>query len=117
MPTETAYNALASAVWLLTPEMILAGFACLIFLGGTFVANRNLWGWVALIGLFAAILDAQQTATGPGARSVYAVPIVIDALAYFSRYVALFSGIVLLLLSWHELGDRKCVEDPAADPI
>lgn len=113
MPTETVNNALAQAVWLLTPEMILAGFACLIFLGGTFVANRNLWGWVALLGFGAAFFDAYHSVTITGAQEIFGVPIVIDSLAQFTRFIAILSGLVLLLLSWFELGDRQAADHHA----
>jgi NADH-quinone oxidoreductase subunit N len=113
MSIEFINAALVQAVWLLTPEMILAGFACLVFLGGTFVANRNLWGWVAFIGFGAALFDALQSSSGPVAPNLFAVPIVVDSLAQFTRYVAILSGIVLLLLSWHELGDRQAADHHA----
>ena len=38
--------------------MILGVFACLLFIGGTFTARRGLWGFVALIGLLAALWTA-----------------------------------------------------------
>lgn len=111
MPDANAL--LTQAVWLLTPEMILAGFACVVFLGGTFIANRNLWGWVALIGFAAAFIDARQSAIGPFGDGVFVVPVVVDSLAQFTRYVALASGVVLLLLSWRELGDRQAADHHA----
>ena len=113
MSTDLVNNALAQAVWLLTPEMILAGFACLVFLGGTFVANRNLWGWVTLFGLGAAFYDALYSPSGPGAPELFAVPVIIDSLAQYTRYVAIASGAVLLLLSWFELGERQAADHHA----
>src|SRR5262245_59014256 len=38
----------------LGPEIILGGAACMLFLGGTWRASRNLWGGVALVALIAA---------------------------------------------------------------
>jgi NADH-quinone oxidoreductase subunit N len=112
MPNDM-HTALAQAVWLLTPEMILAGFACLVFLGGTFVANRNLWGIVALVGFGAAFLDAQYSALTPRVGDLYVVPVVIDSLALYSRYLALATGAILLLLSWHEVADRQAADHHA----
>ena len=42
----------------LGPEELLGGAACVLFLGGTWRANRNLWGGVALASLAAAALVA-----------------------------------------------------------
>lgn len=113
MSTDLVHNALAQAVWLLTPEMILVGFACLVFLGGTFIANRNLWGWVTLIGFAAAMYDAYHSASSSSTQELYALPIVIDSLAHYTRVVAIASGAVLLLLSWFELGDRQAADHHA----
>ena len=40
----------------LLPEFILGVAACVLFLGGTWRANRCLWGWAALIGFALAAL-------------------------------------------------------------
>lgn len=113
MSIDSINASLVHAVWALTPEIILALFACVIFLGGTFLARRNLWGMVALLGLGAAFFDALQSAGGPSVPDLFAVPIVIDSLAQFTRYLAIVSGIVLLLLSWHEIGDRHAADHHA----
>jgi NADH-quinone oxidoreductase subunit N len=113
MPPNILHTALADAVWLLTPEMILTGFACLIFLGGTFTANRNVWAMAALIGFVAALGEALQSNSGPGPLHLFGTPILVDSLAHFTRFVAILSGIVLVLLSWHELGDRQAADHHA----
>src|SRR3954470_16766694 len=46
----------------LVPEMVLGTVACVLFLGGTWRANRNLWGGVALGGLIAAGIGLWATA-------------------------------------------------------
>ena len=38
----------------LVPEMVLALFACVLFAGGLYRADRRLWNGVALAGLLAA---------------------------------------------------------------
>lgn len=112
----TLNETLVAAVGHLCPEMILAAAACVVFLGGTFVANRNLWGCVALLGLGAALVSATQTcydSAFPTGSALFGVPIVVDSLAQFTRYVSILTGAVLLLLSWHELGDRQAADHHA----
>ncbi len=47
-------NALTGFLPAVLPEVVLGVVACVLFLGGTFKADRNLWGLVALLGLAGA---------------------------------------------------------------
>src|SRR4051794_2773856 len=108
-------HALARALGQLQPEILLGAVACLIFLGGTVAGKRNLWGVVALLGLFAAlwVTFADPTYRSGLGQEIYTVPIVVDSLAQFTRVVALCTGILLLLLSWRELPDRQAADHHA----
>jgi len=100
--------ALADLYRYLGPEMVLAAFSCLIFLGGTFRASRHIWGAVALLGLaasFAALVLGPQTWTSTENHSFIA-PVMFDGFAQFVRGLAILSGAVLVLLSWDQLSDE-----------
>ena len=112
MPPEIT-NALLGAFGLAIPEAILGLAACVLFLGGTFRAGRQLWAPVSLVALVLAgialafIPEATETSTGAGL--VYA-PLVGDRLALWTRIVALVGGGVLVLFSWEELPDRQAAD-------
>lgn len=109
---------LADVFRYLIPEIVLATIACVLFLGGTFRANRHLWAWVALGGLAGAIL---ATLLGPQPEyrdetariATFASPLVFDQLATLTRLIAYGGGIVLLLLSWNELPDAQASDHHA----
>ena len=100
----------------LWPEGILAAAACLIFLGGTRLANRHVWNGVALTSLFAALialLISTKLAPVDGAIAMavqFGTPFQFDALANFARLLALGAGILLVLMSWAEVGDRQAAD-------
>jgi NADH-quinone oxidoreductase subunit N len=95
--------------------MLLGLVACVIFLGGTVAARRNLWGVVALGALVAALWlsfsDASMRMLSD--REMYGTPILTDALAHFVRVVSILSGVVLLLLSWSEIPERQVADHHA----
>jgi NADH-quinone oxidoreductase subunit N len=98
------------------PEALLSVAACVLFLGGTFRANRHLWGGVALAvlavaGLLLARLPFRFFGDDVSARaSLSAAPLVFDHLALLIRGLSLAGGAVLILFSWDEVPD-----DQAAD--
>jgi NADH-quinone oxidoreductase subunit N len=99
----------------LWPEIILIFTACVVFLGGTVKANRNLWGFVALMGIAGAglaLLCPCQQAAGKS-LAVYQTPLVFDSLAQFTRWIGLASGGLLILMSWNELSDRHAADHHA----
>jgi NADH-quinone oxidoreductase subunit N len=112
----------------LLPEMVLGVVACVLFLGGTWRAGRNLWGAVALIGLalaglgvwgsarLAPTMEARRAAVvqmpdGPERESataaqhatVYAAPVQQTDLALLIKVIALAGGAVLVLFCWHDM--------------
>lgn len=98
-------KALADLYRHLGPEMVLAAFACLIFLGGAFKACRRTWGTAAIVGLgvaFAVHCVSPLSPVSPllGDSVAAKVPVVFDSFAFFVRGLALASGVVLVLLSW-----------------
>ncbi|MGQ9575259.1 MAG: NADH-quinone oxidoreductase subunit N [Thermoguttaceae bacterium] len=90
---------LSETLHLLPPEITLIAVAVLIYMGGAFVASRDLWRWVALGGLYVAGLLLAVCPGGPALKS----PLEMDLLANYIRWLSLFSGLVLVLLAWQPL--------------
>ncbi len=105
-------DALNHVFLLVLPEAVLLFAACVLFVGATFVTNRNVWAAFSLIALFISALVSALTA--PGAETslaeVYAAPIYVDALARLIRLIALVAGAILVLVSWKEVPDRHAAE-------
>lgn len=109
--SEPQAQALVGIFQYLVPEMILAATACLVFLGGTFRADRHLWGCGALAGLVAALAALHWGPnTGPAHADLTIVPLLFDPLANFGRCLALLAGMLFVLLSWNELDDRHAAD-------
>ena len=109
--TDVEAEALAGILRYLIPEMILAGLACVVFLGGTIRADRHLWGCVALAGFVAALAALHfGPQRGPAPGELTTAPVLFDGLAQFVRCLAILAGIVFVLLSWQEVPDRQAAE-------
>jgi NADH-quinone oxidoreductase subunit N len=116
--------ALSGVFPLIVPEIVLLVAACVLFVGATFKANRNLWGVAALVGLAAAAVAvwfnplspsaAESGPTGPvfdgPLAAIFAAPLYVDRLALLVKAVAIAAGVVLVLTSWNELPDRQAAE-------
>jgi NADH-quinone oxidoreductase subunit N len=99
----------------LGPEIILGVAACVLFLGGTWRASRNLWGSVALIALFAAglalwLAPLQHFSAERGAAALYGSPVLLDRLALLVRGIAIVGGIILVLFSWDAMPDSQAAD-------
>jgi len=99
----------------LGPEMTLIVFACVLFVAGLFRADRAAWSLLAVAGILAAffvlaISPRPQVLSGD---SVFAVPLVFDALGNFTRVLALSTGIILVLLAWDEVPERHVADHHA----
>jgi NADH-quinone oxidoreductase subunit N len=99
----------------LLPEMALVAIACALFLGGLFKADRLLWGGVALGALVLALIllhvpIEKQLLSG---QALYAVPMLSDGLAHFTREIACFAGILLILISWNDMPERQVADHHA----
>jgi NADH-quinone oxidoreductase subunit N len=104
-------QALVDILTNLVPEMILTAGACAIFLGGTFSASRRLWAESALTFLLlalAALIWGRPAALADG--DLQDVPVLFDALATFTRVLAIATGIVLVLLSWNKFSDSQAAD-------
>ena len=100
---------LRDSIMLIVPEAALVGIACVLFVLSTLKANRHTAGAIALAGLgLAALLHAN--AARPMSLISTVSPVVGDHLAIFIRILALFTGAVLVLLSWDEPGDRRACD-------
>jgi NADH-quinone oxidoreductase subunit N len=111
---QAEMTTLLSAFNLLVPEAILGFAACVLFLGGTFRASRQLWASVALLAL---VLAGLALALYPGAeagptdvKQLSVAPLVNDGLALWTRIIALIGGAVLVLFSWEEVPDRQAAD-------
>jgi NADH-quinone oxidoreductase subunit N len=109
-------SALTGFIPYLAPEMILGLAACVLFLGGTWRANRNLWGGVALLSLIAAgvvlwlrPLPHYDSDSGAGA-TLFASPLLLDRLALLVRAVSIASGILLVLFSWDAMPENQAAD-------
>jgi NADH-quinone oxidoreductase subunit N len=104
--------AIAHSFNLIWPEAILILAACVLFLGGTFRSNRNLWGTAALVSLAIALiaLFLQGPITSINRADLYAGPLVLDRLAFYIKVLALASGGVLVLFSWNQVADAWAAE-------
>jgi NADH-quinone oxidoreductase subunit N len=105
-------EALLSWVPLVLPEILLTAAACVLFLGSTFRADRNLWGGVALASLAAAALVAVR---GPrpsdaGPEQLYAAPVLLDNFAALVKGLAFAGGALLVLFGWEEVPERQAGE-------
>jgi NADH-quinone oxidoreductase subunit N len=100
----------------LVPEMILGVAACVLFLGGTWRADRNLWGGLALAALVAAgvvlWLKPLPHFDSEGAADAvrFASPLLLDRLALLLRAVAIAAGIVLVLFSWDAMPENLAAD-------
>src|SRR5688572_15095376 len=110
--------------------MVLGLAACVLFLGATFSAKRDVWGVVALASLALAgialgfvhekvptieTMRAELNQTQPDEKDpapavldakIYAAPVVLTRLALFFKVIALLTGVVLVLFGWNEAGDQ-----------
>src|SRR5438067_12791152 len=106
-------TALAGVFQYVVPELVLVAAACVIFLGGTVRASRNLWAAAALASLVAAGIALAVTASfdrpaGDDARiATFALPVALDPLALLIKAVALSAGVLLVLLAWKEVAERQ----------
>lgn len=105
----------------LLPEMVLALAACVLYIGGTFRADRRLWSNVAIAALVLALIVLALTRIVPPtgeARAAwegqaFGVPFWFDDLANLTRLLAMVGGIVLVLTSWSELPERQTADHHA----
>ena len=107
--TSASVSAVVEAFPLIIPEMVLGAFGCLMFVGATFRSNRHVWGTAALAGLLIAgawLLFSPR----PVVFRSFASPVVLDQLALFTKFLAIFGGVVLVLLSWNEVPDPYAAE-------
>src|SRR5947209_6125534 len=99
-------HALLAQFGQLVPELMLALFACILFLGGAFLPGikRSNWGTTALAGLLLALF---ALLLAPAYQSAAGVPFVFDTLACLTRLIAILTGMILVALSWDEVPDRQ----------
>ncbi|HEY7423077.1 MAG TPA: NADH-quinone oxidoreductase subunit N, partial [Gemmataceae bacterium] len=86
-----------------------------LFLGGTWRANRNLWGSLALAALIAAgvvlWLKPLPHFGSEDANAVrYASPLMLDRLALLLRAVSIIGGIVLVLFGWDATPEKHAAD-------
>jgi NADH-quinone oxidoreductase subunit N len=114
--SEPIIRALIDYFPYLLPEALLILAACVLFLGGTWRADRHLWGWASLMTFaIAGLLLAGRPVRpfegdGAGKAALYAGPLVFDHLALLIRGLALAGGAVLVLFSWEDVPDEQAAE-------
>jgi NADH-quinone oxidoreductase subunit N len=113
---DSLVKALTDYVPYLGPEIVLITAACVLFLGGTWRRDRNLWGLAALVslavaGAFLALTPLRWFEDAAQAKaSLYAAPVVFDHFALLVRAVSLAGGVVLVLVAWDEVPDDQAAE-------
>ncbi len=116
-------QSLVDAIQLVLPEVLLIAAACVLFLAAAFRASRGLGGGLALLALAAAAVvwwlsrDAlverttgEQLLSSGEKVNLFVSLFRQDALTWFVKGVALAAGVVLVLLSWNQIGDRLAAE-------
>jgi NADH-quinone oxidoreductase subunit N len=90
----------------LVPEMVLALFACILFVGGAFAPSlkRSSWGVTTVAALLLALL---ALLLAPAYQVAADAPFVFDWLAFLTRLIAIGSTLVLVALSWDEVPERQ----------
>lgn len=94
---------------ILTPELILAGFACVLFLLG---CSDKLWArttapFLTLLALLATLAITTHALVNSVTRlDSFSQSLRLDHLANYIRFIASAIGILLLLLSWPTRTDR-----------
>jgi NADH-quinone oxidoreductase subunit N len=110
------FTALTGYLPFLIPEIILGAAACVLFLGGTWRAQRHLWGLVALAALLAAGVALSINpvphfeSAGAADASRYASPVMLDRLALLLRAMSLAGGFVLVLLCWDSMPENRAAD-------
>ncbi len=116
MPSSDIQSALTGYFAWIVPECILGLVACVLFLGSTWRANRNLWGAVAILALGVAGIALWLTplpefeSTTRAEAALFAGPIFLDRLAVFAKALALIGTAVLVLVSWDEVAEDTAGE-------
>jgi len=115
MGTESLSRALVEFFPHLLPEGILVAIACVVFLGATTRAGRNLWYLLSLGALATGVLLI--IAQGPplsGSNSnrpeTFASPVLFDNLTWFIRLLAFGGGLVFVLFSWSEVPEKQAAD-------
>jgi NADH-quinone oxidoreductase subunit N len=105
-------SALLDSFRVALPEIVLGAAACVLFVGGLFRADRQLWAAVSLLALvgagFALYVAAGDSDVPESAR--YIAPAVLDPLAVYFLIVTLGGGVVLVLFSWDQVPDSQAAD-------
>jgi NADH-quinone oxidoreductase subunit N len=123
MNSSEIASQLADVYLLALPETVLVLAACVLFIGGTFRTDRQLWARATLVILIVAAivlgLPYMEWVASclPGALKAITVaapdmvrPLVLDWLAIFIKVISLVGGAVLVLFSWEEVPDDRAAE-------
>jgi NADH-quinone oxidoreductase subunit N len=102
-----AIASLVQSYQLVLPEIVLVAGACVLFLGATFRASRNVWPLLALLSLAgaAAVWRGETVELLLEASSFRG-----DSLVAYTRCFSLAAGALLVLLSWRHTGERHAAE-------
>jgi NADH-quinone oxidoreductase subunit N len=87
---------MTTAVSILLPETVLIAAAVAIYLAGAFFGTQRSWSWIAGGAILAAgaLLGMQRASLVPAD-----LPLILDQMALFGRWLAIALGALLLLLA------------------
>ena len=100
---------LTATLYLLAPEIVLVAVAVSIYLAGAFVPSPLAWRWIALGGVVlagACLLQSPASSLQPHPD----VPLQMDPLSGYVRWLTLLSGMLLVLLAWRTLAGSDTPE-------
>ncbi len=101
----------------LLPEIVLVCCACLLFIAALFKTDRHIAGVAALGSLLFALTRLYFTTTQPpqelAGETAFAVPLLFDGLAQWTRVLALLSGLLFILIAWHDMPERQVADHHA----
>jgi len=96
----------------IVPEIILVAAACVVFIGGTIRAGRDLWGIAALVSLAlaGAALWYSPSLGSVTKTALFTSPVTLDRLAILFKILSLGGGAILVLISWNEVPESTAAE-------
>lgn len=105
----------SETVWLLLPEIWLIIAASLIYVGGAFVRNRNLWAVASIIGIavggfFLLMTSGPLVGQFAAGDATVTGPVSVDALGHSMRWLALLMGGLFVCLSWQTAAEELVPE-------
>lgn len=99
LSTREDCGAMSDVLGMFAPEVLLVAGASAICVAGAFTSRPGLWRWIALAGLLAASVALLVVPSG----RVPGIPLDVDLLALYVRWLGLGAGLLLVGTAWRPL--------------